>query len=446
MWTTNATTAAYWATPGNPISQGVIEQIQISMGSVQTSANDWYDNGLPSGSKDSSITGFSAFMTSSTVTSNTIQAPFTPTSKFYQLTKWQANDPLVHYLSEDLTYLDGVTNAIITPPNSSTFPKVISGMYVLNDRFSPWGGYAPKTLWTDFGVDPQMYNTAMKDPLVMASDHWNFPTNKFPSVGWLGRVHRGTPWQTVYMKAADIMTADSTAWQKWSGSANLFLATNIAPIVDRQLFEVFTTALSDNASRGQLSINQTNLAAWSAVLSGLIVLTNDPVAAANFSPPVYGPIVISPAGIYTPGIGTLPPVAQIVEGINNTRTNFLSQTFTNLGDFLATPELADFSPYLLTGNLQQVDAGGISDEVLERIPQQIMSLVTISHSPRFVVYAYGQTLRPANNSILTSGSFSGMCTNYQVTAETATRAVIRVEGAPKNPHVVVEQYNVLPPD
>ena len=33
------------------------------------------------------------------------------------------------------------------------------------------------------------------------SDNWNFPTNKYPTVGWLGRVHRGTPWQTVYFKA-----------------------------------------------------------------------------------------------------------------------------------------------------------------------------------------------------------------------------------------------------
>ena len=40
---------------------------------------------------------------------------------------------------------------------------------------------------------------------------------------------------------------------------------------------MFTTALNDNATRGQLSINQPpNLAAWSAVLSGVIVLTNKP--------------------------------------------------------------------------------------------------------------------------------------------------------------------------
>ena len=96
--------------------------------------------------------------------------------------------------------------------------------------------------------------------------------------------------------------------------------------------------------------------------------------------------------------------------------------------------------------LQSKIAGGISDEVMERIPQQIMSLLTISHTPRFVIYSYGQTLHPANASVVVGGPFDRMCTNYQVTAETATRAVVRVEGAPAKPHIVIEQYNVLPPD
>jgi hypothetical protein len=69
---------------------------------------------------------------------------------------------------------------------------------------------------------------------------------------------------------------------------------------------------------------------------------------------------------------------------------------------------------------------------------------------------------------MVSGPYFRMCTNYQVTAETATRAVVRVEGSfdprygpdPQNPgvqrvdpygrsyppHIVVEQFNVLPPD
>ena len=176
------------------------------------------------------------------------------------------------------------------------------------------------------------------------------------------------------------------------------------------------------------------------MLSGVIVLTNDPT---EFT---IGASIISPAGVFNAAGLSLPPLAQIVRGINNTRGRFASQTFKNLGDILATPEFTDVSPYLITNVLQQISAGGISDEVLERIPQQVMSLLTISHTPRFVVYAYGQTLRPANASLVTSGTFNLLCTNYQVTAETAVRAVVHVDGAPVNPRVVVEQYNVLPPD
>ena len=61
------------------------------------------------------------------------------------------------------------------------------------------------------GSDTNAYNYAYKDPLVTSSDNWAFPTNKFPTVGWLGRVHRGTPWQTVFLKAANIMDLATTA-------------------------------------------------------------------------------------------------------------------------------------------------------------------------------------------------------------------------------------------
>jgi len=116
----------------------------------------------------------------------------------------------------------------------------------------------------------------------------------------------------------------------------------------------------------------------------------------------------------------------------------------------------------------------INDEVMERIPQQVLSLLTVEHSPRFVIYAYGQTLRPAPDSVIRGiPQYNGLCTNYQVTAETATRTVVRVEGSPdpqfRNdpvfpypdprgnwrmdpygrfypPRIVVEQFNILPPD
>ena len=207
-----------------------------------------------------------------------------------------------------------------------------------------------------------------------------------------------------------------------------------SPTNDRVLFDMFTTAINDNATRGQLSVNQTNLAAWSAVLSGVFVLSNT-LTDVTFTN-------IQPAGVFDPL--KPPPLVQIVNGINNARANlinFPNGGFTHAGDVLATPELTERSPFINTNHVLT-----LSDEVLERIPQQIMSLLNFSHTPRFVVYSYGQTLHPAEQSIVTSGPFVGLCTNYQVTAETATRAVVRVEGAPENPHIVVEQFNVLPPD
>jgi hypothetical protein len=203
------------------------------------------------------------------------------------------------------------------------------------------------------------------------------------------------------------------------------------PTNDWRILDLFATAINDNATRGQLSVNQTNLAAWSAVLSGVNVLTN-----------VFGSTFISPAGAYD--TNNVPPLIRIVNGIINSRTNFANNTYQRLGDILATPELTVRSPYLIgPTNL-------MNDAVIERIPQQIMGLLRTGDQPRFVIYSYGQSLKPAPRSVIPNSilgnQFVGLCTNYQITAEVATRAVVRIDGAPKNPHAVIESFNLLPPD
>ena len=65
-----------------------------------------------------------------------------------------------------------------------------------------------------------------------------------------------------------------STWTHWTGNQNRSDATNTIPTQDRLLFDLFTTALDDNATRGQLSVNQPHLAAWSALLSGMVVPTN----------------------------------------------------------------------------------------------------------------------------------------------------------------------------
>ena len=72
--------------------------------------------------------------------------------------------------------------------------------------------------------------------------------------------------------------------------------------------------------------------------------------------------------------------------------------------------------------------------------------------PYVVIYAFGQALRPAENSIVkTPGPFRGLCTNYQVTGEVVTKTAVRVEEIrqekqPLKYKAVVESYSQLPTD
>jgi hypothetical protein len=203
------------------------------------------------------------------------------------------------------------------------------------------------------------------------------------------------------------------------------------PFQDWALLDMFSASLVDNATRGQLSINQPGLAAWSAVLSGVPVLTNlTPNAFTNIQPAAVDPAL-----------------RVIVDGINRTRGERPGGVFKHLGEICSVPELTVASPYIQnTGPLGDRDFDTVSDAVYERIPQQVLGLLRCESTPRFVVYSYGQALKPATGSLVTSGTYSQMATNYQVTAEVATRAVVRVDGAPENPQVVIENFNVLPPD
>jgi hypothetical protein len=401
---------------------------------------------------------------------NAIQMAYTPSALVVQDITWQANDPLVHYMTNDLnnpTAGNGLQIYLNWPGNLGK----------LNQRYMPWGGN-PST-----GVGTNML--AIKDPLVSCSDNWDFPTNKFPTVGWLGRVHRGTPWQTVYLKASDVLSYlnnfgvygnnGPNVWVNWTGNSSLsfgqyFDAVNTAPKKDWLLFDLFTTAFNDNATRGTLSVNvgptNANLAAWSALFSGIVVPTN---LLGNYT-------VIAPAGPYgAPVPAGLPPspnsplclgylVQNGTNGINDIRARIPGGVFQHVGDILAVPALTDKSPFFsgLDPNTQ------ISDELYEWLPQQAMSLLRVSGSPRYVIYCYGQALKPAPNSIYTGGGqFFGMVTNYQVVSEIATRAVVRFNSTltnviagtnivgginwfsvpvVTNNNAVIESFNILPPD
>jgi hypothetical protein len=376
---------------------------------------------------------------------NIFFAPFDPFLDIYQHSTLQANDPLVHYTVSDL--FDVTKNTVDYSPGNPP----LENLGRINVRYQPWSA---RTSGARSGNEAD-YNPANKDPRVYQSDNWEFPTNKLPNVGWLGRVHRGTPWQTIYMKSTDFALND---WSAWTGNTNLFDAYRTRPAEDRLLFDLFTTAVNDNATRGQLSVNQSGLAAWSAVLSGVVTLTNTAKNRPGARPLALQAAVIEPAGIQ----GENSQVGRIVHAINAVRaTNtllFPDGAFHSVGDVLAVPELTygpeltNSSPFLNLSD-RDVRMHSIDENMYERIPQQIMSLLRLDEGPRFVIYSFGQTLKPAPRSIITSGSFFGMCTNYQITAETATRAVVRIEGAPvpgrvnlATPRLVMESFNVIGPD
>ena len=334
---------------------------------------------------------------------------------------------------EDITK-SGELNLWQPPSRATNFTLLNLGL--VNERYKPWGGNPIKSgKGTSLVSDTNAFNPVFKDPGVWQSKDWQFPTNKLPTLGWLGRVHRGTPWQTIYLKSTSIPESKlDAAWRFWAGNRLVDDAENNQPQTDRVLFDVFTTALNENATRGQLSINQTNLAAWSAVFGGMLMLQNtntDSELVDNNGWTGFGSDFISPAGNFDLlATNAYPAMVKLVEGINRTRANtnlFRNQTFQYLGDILATPELTLTSPFINHGTFD--DEGhnyqrelGMTDALVEWLPQQMMSLVRLGE-PRFVVYAYGQSLKPAPQSIQMSGPYFNLCTNYQITAETVTRTV-----------------------
>lgn len=484
--------------------EGINQQIEVSRGNTGTTPfSEWNDHGTFPANRAAEIAKFAAFFTPgpghsatyfdpetgrSFVGVNTnleAVAPFSPSVKIGIPRNWQANDPLVHYIARDMLEVETANQFDrIIPPGRTNYPT-LANIGSKNKRYKPW----PSELGAA-DTDPDSFNLALKDPLVTRSDDWQFPTNAFPTVGWMGRIHRGTPWQTIYLKASDLgmapegLTANPVSpaiwasaefktfaekWSSWSGNQNLTEGFYMRPVSDRVLFDVFTTALNDNATLGQLPVNQTNLAAWSALFSGVVTLTNvttdDNLMAGKVSQ--FAPVVIEPAGLYdafTPN--TWPQLVRLVHGINaeRSRTNksgvlvHPAGWFEHAGDILSVPELTERSPFLSTNSAVKLKRG-LSDVAYEWLPQQVMSLLR-SSEPRFLIYSYGQALQPAENSIYTvTGPFFGLCTNYQITAEVAARAVVRVEGSPdpRNanhpdpkrrypPRLVQESYNFLSPE
>src|SRR5258708_40299404 len=92
-----------------------MRQIGISLGSPALSDSEWitFNGDFAAAGKDkaTAITSFQGFVYHTNYPNTNLyqQAPFTAARRFVHTVGWQANDPLVHYMAEDLA---GVTNEL----------------------------------------------------------------------------------------------------------------------------------------------------------------------------------------------------------------------------------------------------------------------------------------------------------------------------------------------
>jgi hypothetical protein len=336
-----------------------------------------------------------------------------PTAQYADSNSWMACDPLVHYTLGDLIY-PGYT--LEAPQQVSASPTIL-----------PTWTSGLGSVTTRYNVGIANNNIVFGDPGLGSPNYWQFPTNLFPGVGWLGRVHRGTPWQTVYLKSDDPNPSQSFQnwYTTWVNSPFTY------PTNDWSIIDLFTAVPNDNAARGLLSVNQTNDAAWAAVFAGVIAITN--IVDTN----VPTGIAISPTNdiynFYSLALDS-------ANGIYGARTNQPNGLFHKIGDILQASALTVNSPYLAGTTFADQ-----SDEMVERIPQQTLGLLKLG-LPQFVIYSWGQSLKPKDLYSSGTGSLLNICTNYEITGEFLTRTVCHIVSDPGAgaPRIVIDNYNIMP--
>lgn len=369
---------SFWQTnlSKSGVPSGVRQQILVSFGEGTNSSSVWTTiNAEPVDGNSKSkaidlcrvfvglqpIEGFPYYQLQKELGSNLVHwAPFSPARKIFQNITWQANDPLVHYLAADMTDSSRTNDLQFVVP--VTKPATNSNLGALNKRYSPWGGN-PYRSSDKFALDSRI-----KDPFINQSDDWLFPTDGLPNIGWLGRVHRGTPWQTIYMKSAILPMPD---WAARSGHYVLvgpsyeytdFSHLYTHPTNDWRLFDLFTTDSDSKAVT--VSINDPNQSSWASVLSGLEIWTNTYAQWYRTHPTNLFAGTILPRS---------PELQLILDDITWTRAQQPNGVFEHMGDLLAVSSLSTNSPY--TTYLQNQRPPMCSEEVLECIPMQLLPLL-----------------------------------------------------------------------
>jgi hypothetical protein len=286
-------------------------------------------------------------------------APFNPAAKLVVMTTWQVNDPLIHHRASELNYWP-TSNYQYLRPNQPATNIPPSSLGRLNDAYSPWGG---KPLSS--ANNPGAFYRALRDPNRYSADNWNFPTNVLLEPGWLGRIHRGTPWQTLYLKADAAPLFGGAWWQ--AGWLEVSPDARTHPTNDWRLVALLASLFHTNDPRSLTSVNTTNAATWAATFTGLTVLSNSLSNPSYFSPLQFDTDTITAAS---------PQIPTLVEGINRRRTAERGQYFADVATFLSVPELSSASPWLNLGDItgSQVNYG-LNDEAYEMLPSQLLALV-----------------------------------------------------------------------
>jgi len=278
--------------------------------------------------------------------SNVFFAPFAPYRPIFIHTSGQANDPLVHYQISDLT------DPAISPSNRVNFVShypPLDNLGLINDQYQSWGG---NPLGSRTNPKVPAFEIRAKDPGVTRPDVWVFPSGQPLSSDWLGRVHRGTPWQTLYLKSGSLkFSAELEGWRAWVGIEDASQADLLLPTRDWRLASELALLFNSQRPQDLASANQT-AQDYLSLLDGLIALTNT-------APWQFEPIVIS---------ADSPQAATIAAGILQARANQPGQVFHHPGDMFSTPELSLASPYIDTNF-----ATAISDQLVESIPSGLLS-------------------------------------------------------------------------
>ncbi len=427
MWSTNVA----GNNPGLTPSRGVLNQILVSrLGPTYAPAGGGWQSSpnLPSGIPPIPTTYaayFDAFFTLNFQYANRIYtnsnltqvAPFTPTRTLYEYTMWQVNDPLVHYLATDLKdfvldkyrgHSDGFDAAPLPTPNTAL--AALDDPYGLAySHYQPWGRNDELSY---FGVlvDENRFNLADRDPLVWNADWWNFPTNQTLNSTWLGRVHRGTPWQTLFLKSTNILATTSdvfggsvvnvgtNTWMIWTGVNNLNDLALTAPVNDWRLVSLLNDWFNTNDPTQLTSVSDLDLDHLRATLQGINVLTNTSLYPDAWTLPEFAALSLS---------SNSPQAWVVASAIRNAQTNQLNQGFRSTGDWLALPELTEASPWLNQSDVSQ-QWYGISEAAYEAIPSQLLSRIRSAAIGEVAVSDTGKTVQ-----------FSGSdAYEYQVQAST----------------------------